>query len=51
MSSGEIRHFRSPEARDRFERVAMAIKHGWRPTWRRRRKGKPKSNLERVLRG
>ena len=31
MSSGEIREFRSKEARDRFERIAKAIKHGWKP--------------------
>jgi len=32
MSSGEIRTFRSEAARDRFERVAQAVKHGWKPT-------------------
>jgi len=31
MSSGEVRTFRSEAARDRFERVAKAVKHGWRP--------------------
>lgn len=31
MSSGEVRHFRSEQARDNFERVAEAYKHGWRP--------------------
>ena len=31
MSSGEIRHFKSAKARDNFERVAEAYKHGWRP--------------------
>lgn len=36
MSSGEIRKFKSQKARDNFERVAQAYKHGWRPT----RKGK-----------
>jgi hypothetical protein len=30
MSSGEIRHFKSEAARDRFERTAEAIKHGWK---------------------
>jgi len=35
MSSGEIRTFRSKRARDRFERVARAIKHGWRPKKKR----------------
>ena len=31
MSSGEIRKFKSEGARDRFERVAQAVKHGWKP--------------------
>lgn len=31
MSSGEVRHFRSEGARNRFEKVAQAYKHGWRP--------------------
>lgn len=31
MSDGTIRTFRSERARDNFERVAQAIKHGWRP--------------------
>jgi hypothetical protein len=31
MSSGEIRHFKSAQARANFERVAQAYKHGWRP--------------------
>ncbi len=32
MSSGEVRKFKSQVARDRFERVAQAVKHGWKPT-------------------
>jgi len=32
MSSGEVRHFKSQTARDNFERVAQAVKHGFRPT-------------------
>lgn len=31
MSSGKIRTFKSSGARDRFERYAEAIKHGWKP--------------------
>jgi hypothetical protein len=31
MSSGEIRKFRSAVARDRFERVAKAVRHGFKP--------------------
>ena len=32
MSSGEVRTFKSEKARDEFERVAEAVKHGWKPT-------------------
>lgn len=32
MSSGEVRTFKSQGARDRFERVAQAVKHGFKPT-------------------
>lgn len=32
MSSGEVRQFRSEEARNAFEKVAKAVKHGWKPT-------------------
>jgi len=32
MSNGSIRTFKSQVARDRFEKVARAIKHGWKPT-------------------
>jgi len=32
LSSGEVRTFKSEEARDNFERVAEAYNHGWRPT-------------------
>lgn len=35
MSDGTIRHFTSEAHRDAFERVAEAIKHGWRPTHKR----------------
>ena len=31
MSSGEVRTFKSKTARDNFERMAQAYKHGWRP--------------------
>jgi len=31
MSSGKIRKFKSQRARNRFEKVAQAIKGGWRP--------------------
>lgn len=36
MSSGEIRIFKSSEARDNFERVAEAYKHGWTPGKRKK---------------
>ena len=32
MSSGEVRTFKSTAARDNFERIAEAVKHGWKPT-------------------
>jgi hypothetical protein len=32
MSSGEVRTFKSEKARDNFEKVAQAVKHGWKPT-------------------
>jgi hypothetical protein len=31
MSNGTIRKFKSQKARDKFERVAQAVKHGWKP--------------------
>jgi hypothetical protein len=31
MSSGEVREFGSEAKRDRFEKVAKAVKHGWTP--------------------
>jgi hypothetical protein len=31
MSDGSVRTFRSQAARDAYERVAQALKHGWRP--------------------
>ena len=40
MSSGETRTFRSEQARDSFERVAKAVKHGFRPTGKRTGKRK-----------
>jgi hypothetical protein len=32
MSSGEVRKFASEKARNAFERVAQAVKHGFKPT-------------------
>jgi len=37
MSSGEIRKFKSKKARDNFEKVARAYKHGWRPTGKKKK--------------
>ena len=31
MSDGSIRKFKSKAARDRFERIAKAVKHGFKP--------------------
>ena len=32
MSNGTVRKFKSQKARNNFERVARAYKHGWRPS-------------------
>lgn len=32
MSDGSIRTFRSQKARDNFEHMAEAVKHGFKPT-------------------
>jgi len=32
MSDGSIRRFKSQKKRDNFERVAQAVKHGFKPT-------------------
>ena len=32
MSDGTIKSFKSEKARDNFERVAQAVKHGFKPT-------------------
>jgi len=32
MSDGSIRTFKSKKARDNFERVAQAVKHGFKPS-------------------
>ena len=32
MSDGTIRTFKSEQARNDFERVAQAVKHGFKPT-------------------
>jgi hypothetical protein len=37
MSSGEIRTFRSKEARNNFERVAQAVKHGFIPNKKKKK--------------
>lgn len=38
MSSGKVITFKSKAKRDRFERVAQAYKHGWRPKKGRKRR-------------
>ena len=38
MSDGSIRTFKSEKARDNFEKVAQAVKHGWKPTGKKRKK-------------
>ena len=37
MSDGSVRTFKSQAARDRFEKVAQAVKHGWKPKGRKRK--------------
>lgn len=32
MSSGKLRNFKSERKRDEYERVAKAVKHGFKPT-------------------
>lgn len=39
MSSGEVREFKSEKARDNFERVAQAVKHGFKLTGKRGKNG------------
>lgn len=34
MSDGSVRSFKSEAARDKFEKVAAAVKHGFKPTKR-----------------
>ena len=38
MSSGKVRKFKSSGARARFEKVAQAVKHGWKPTGKKKKK-------------
>jgi len=38
MSDGTVRDFKSEKARDNFERVAQAVKHGFKPD--KEKKGK-----------
>jgi hypothetical protein len=32
LSSGKIVHFKSEKKREDYEKVAKAIKHGWKPS-------------------
>jgi len=36
MSNGTVRTFKSKKARDNFEKVAKAVKHGWKPKKRKK---------------
>ncbi len=38
MSSGEVRKFKNQGARDRFEKVAQAVKHGFVPNKKNKKK-------------
>lgn len=44
MSNGSIRTFKSEKARDDFERVAQAVKHGWKPSKTKKCKPKKRCN-------
>ena len=46
MSSGEVRNFKSKGARDRFERVAEAVKHN--PGLKAKLKRKALSNVKKT---
>jgi hypothetical protein len=37
MSDGSVRHFKSAKKRANFERVAQAVKHGWKPGKKKRK--------------
>ena len=37
MSNGEVRTFKSQKARDNFEKVAQAVKHGFKPTKKKKK--------------
>jgi len=41
-SSGKIIQFKSAKKRANWERVAEAVKHGWKPTGKGKAKGKSK---------
>lgn len=36
MSDGSVRTFKSGVKRDKFERYVQAIKHGWKPSGRKK---------------
>lgn len=38
MGDGPVRTFKSQKKRDKFEKVAQAVKHGFKPTKQRRKK-------------
>lgn len=42
MSSGKVKTFKSEKARNDYERVAKAVKHGWKPTKKSRKGGDKK---------
>lgn len=35
-SDGKIKHFKSQKARDNYEKVARAVKHGFKPTGKKK---------------
>lgn len=47
MSDGSVRKFKSKKNRNNFERVAQAVKHGWKPTGKKRKSKKGKRKKKR----
>ena len=40
LHTGKVIHFKSPAARERYEKYNNALKHGWKPTGKGKKGGK-----------
>lgn len=40
--SGKVLHFKSAKKRSNWERVAKAVRHGWKPTGKKKKRGRKK---------